>query len=207
MFDLIIFDLDGTLVDSSGAITRCFKSAAMGVGVSVSNTQIMAMIGMPLHQMFEKYVDGKADQCVMAYRSIYRRTCMEGSKLYPDVDTVLRSLSAATLAVATTKFTNEANILLDGMNIRKYFKFVCGMDMVKNPKPDPEVINKLLELSGIPKTRAVIVGDTTYDILAGKAAGIKTVAVTYGFQSRAVLAAAKPDFLIDNMKELQKILR
>lgn len=207
-YDLVIFDLDGVLVDSTEAITSTFRHVLMKVGgISVSDKQIIEMIGMPLNDMFERYLLGKGEECSAMYREIYGNVCVKGSKLYNGVVETLEYLKSSVLAVATTKYSKEAEILLKGMAIRKYFKFVLGIDHVQKPKPDPDVLNKILGLGGFEKNRSLIVGDTNYDILAGKAAGITTVGATYGFQGKNILAAANPDFLIDSLPELKNIVR
>ncbi|MBI2075797.1 MAG: HAD-IA family hydrolase [Candidatus Aenigmarchaeota archaeon] len=211
-FDLVIFDLDGVLVDSTEAITNTFNQVLIkAAGISVSDKNIIKMIGMPLDQMFERYLPnsmkGEARNCSRMYRQIYGKTCVQGTKVYDGVIDVLEYLKSSKLAVATTKYSNEAEILLKGMAIRKYFKFVLGADDVRKPKPNPEVIDKILDLAGVSRSKAAIVGDTAYDILAGKSAGITTIAATYGFQNKDVLAAAKPDFLIDSLPDLKSIVR
>ena len=207
-FDLVIFDLDGVLVDSTEAITSTFRHVLKTVGrVSVTDKHITEMIGMPLHDMFERYLPEHGEECSTMYREIYGSVCVKGSKLYNGVVETLEYLKSSVLAVATTKYSKEAEILLKGMAIRKYFKFVLGIDDVQKPKPNPDVINKILEMGGFEKNRSLIVGDTNYDILAGKAAGITTVGATYGFQDKNILAAANPDFLIDSLPELKSIVR
>ncbi len=158
---------------------------------------------MPLDEMFERYTPGKGKECSEAYRKIYRKTCVRGTRLYSGVNEVLSYLKTkAILAVATTKYSRDARILMEGLGIIGHFDFVLGADSVHKPKPEPDVILKILDLAGSRKDRAAFVGDTTYDILAGKAAGVTTIAVTYGFQKKDILAAENPDFLIDSLPEL-----
>lgn len=211
-FELVIFDLDGVLADSTEAITKTFNGVlSKSADISVSNKKIVEMIGMPLDDMFERCLPAKikykSGDCSAAYRKIYGKVCVKWSKLYKGVVETLEYLKSPVLAVATTKYSKEAEILLNGLGIRKYFKFVLGIDHVEKPKPHPEIINKLLDLTGSSKDKTAFVGDTTYDILAGRAAGVKTIAVTYGFQKKTMLRKAKPDFLIDSLPELKDIIR
>ena len=119
-FDLVIFDLDGVLVDSTEAITSTFRHVLKTVGrVSVTDKQITEMIGMPLHDMFERYLPGHGEECSVMYREIYGSVCVGKSKLYNGVVETLEYLKFPVLAEATTKYSREAEILLKGMAIRK----------------------------------------------------------------------------------------
>lgn len=212
-FELVIFDLDGVLADSTEAITKTFNGVlSKSADISVSNEKIVEMIGMPLDDMFEHCLPAKikykSGDCSATYRKIYGEVCVKWSKLYKGVAETLEYLKPkAVLTVATTKYSKEAEILLKGLGIRKYFKFVLGIDHVEKPKPHPEIINKLLNLTGSSKDKTAFVGDTTYDILAGRAAGVKTIAVTYGFQKKIMLIKSRPDFFIDSLPELKNIIR
>ena len=211
--DLIIFDLDMTLVDSLASINNCFVYAFERNGLPPpAREDVNRLIGLTLEKMTERLLlkaGTPADMqkaIVDGYRERYRATAGGETKLFPGVRDVLEHFKGKRLAVVTTKHGGLARKLLEELDILRYFNLVLGYGDFRNPKPDPESIFKALDETKVHADRAVIVGDTIYDIEAGKGAGIHTVAVTFGVDSREELELAKPEFMIDNMRELMDII-
>jgi phosphoglycolate phosphatase len=211
---LVIFDLDGTLVDSVAGICASFNHAlAVTAGLPpLPAEQITRMIGLPLTQMFAETLPMSAaaliPDCAASYRAHYDETAIPTTQLFPGVRSTLERLHAAgrTLTVATTKWTFVAEAVVTAVQLRPLFAHVLGGDCVPEHKPHPALVLKTLALTGFAADEAVVVGDSTYDILMAGAAGVRSVGVTHGVHARDELRAAGADALIDTMPALLPLL-
>jgi phosphoglycolate phosphatase len=201
----VLFDLDGTLVDSPGAIVNTFVAAFTELGTPVpAAAAIRATIGMPLERAFASLtgLPGDLGAYVRAYQRLFRDIVLPTAAglVFPGVVAGLAELRAHgfALAVATSKTHANADALLTAAGIRDEFEVLVGIDQVTRPKPDPETGRLVLDLLGIPPERAVMVGDTTHDVLMANAAGLRSVAVSYGVHSEAELRSANPTYLADS---------
>lgn len=217
MTGLAIFDLDGTLVDSPAAIVAAFTAAfgAMGVPAPAA-AAIRATIGLPLQKAFGDLLGVPADDAraalgVEQYQVAYRELVLPqaATLVFPGVADGLAALRAEgfTLAVATSKFHASADALLTAAGLRDHFTLVVGADEVTRPKPDPEMGLLIARSLGVPAGRAVMVGDTTHDLLMAGAAGMRSIAVTYGVHSRPELRSANPTWLADSFDDVLACLR
>ncbi len=208
---MLIFDLDGTLVDSFGDIHEAMVGALAAIGLETSEPiRALCRRGVELERFYELATGGRAaageelDQFVAAYRSGYRT----GGAAFPGVAATLaalrRGLAGVPFAVATTKHTAMARRVLDAAGLGGFFDVVRGSDGLPH-KPDPAVLHDISRSTGRPLDGAIIVGDTDRDVLLARAAGCVSVAVTYGGWSRAELAALEPDYLIDRFEELLEV--
>jgi phosphoglycolate phosphatase len=129
--------------------------------------------------------------------------------VFPGVADGLPALRAEgfTLAVATSKFQANADALLTAAGLRDHFSLVVGADRVSRSKPDPEMGLAILRELGIPAGRAVMVGDTTHDLLMAAGAGMRSIGVTYGVHSVPELRSAGPTWLADSFDEVLGCLR
>jgi len=204
--DLVVFDLDGTLVDSREDIARAVNQGIVCVGGRKRpHEDIIPHIGRPLVEILAELlphdlrdVAGKAAEI---YREYFFDHCADNSRLYPGVAGCLEDLKGLSRAVATTKMTFMAVKVVEEMGIARHFDLVQGSDGIPH-KPDPEVLLRVLERLGKKARRSWIVGDTVYDIQAGKAAGMRTCAVTYGIGPVRDLKRAGPDLLLDTLADL-----
>ncbi|MBN2497025.1 MAG: HAD family hydrolase [Deltaproteobacteria bacterium] len=195
--EALIFDLDGTLVDSEAEIVRSAIVAFERIGVcGVSPDTIHPHMGCPLEDLFVRF--GGADQSagrlarfVEAYRSSYEHDPGPGA-LFDGVVEMLASLGGYPKAVATTKPTWSAEKILASVGLDGVFDLVQGTDAMP-PKPDPAVLLEAARRLGVPAGRCAMIGDTGRDIQAARAAGMYAVAVTWGGWSRARLEALRPD--------------
>lgn len=187
----ILFDLDGTLIDSTDAILKGFDGAFRALGQDPkSPEEIKALIGFPLDIAFEKLgmQKEKIDFCVEAYREIYKDIYLEQTFLLDKAKESIEQASLfADLAVVTTKGSLFTKPLLDYLGIGKYFKTIVGRNDVINPKPSKEPIILALERLKKPKENAFMIGDTHLDILAAKNADIIPIAVSSGYESEEKL--------------------
>jgi phosphoglycolate phosphatase len=204
--DLVVFDLDGTLVDSREDIARAVNQGILSVGgKALAGKDIIPHIGRPIFDTFMDLLPVElkhmAEGAVDTFRQYFFKHCAETSRLYPGVSGCLENLQAVSRAVATTKMTFMAEKVVEEMGIAHHFDLVQGSDGIPH-KPDPSVLARVLERLGKQAHKSWFVGDTVYDIQAGKAAGMRTCGVTYGIGLVDELEQAAPDLLLGNLMDL-----
>jgi phosphoglycolate phosphatase len=221
-FQLVCFDLDGTLVDSTADIRASLVEALAAVpgGDPAADVQALdsAGLGLPLEDFFaiarpERHAagDGEAMRTFIdRYRVHYHAHLLDRTRPFEGVvDTLerIRPLRARGLrtAVATTKKTETARRVVAGLGLAEYFDAVLGTDGIPH-KPAPDLLHlaaRTVERTGAP---ALMVGDTERDLQAGRAAGMKTCGVSWGVQGAAGLAPHEPDWMIHRFTELWSIV-
>ena len=188
---IILFDLDGTLIDSTEAILESFTVAYKTFEAEVpADTLIKAEIGHPLDAMFQTLgvEEGKVWDYVHAYKMHYRKISCEKTVLLPEAREAVELASKhATLGVVTTKTAKYSIELLEHMGLMDYFEVLIGREDVENPKPHPEPVYKALSKLQSDTTKCWMVGDTCMDMHAAKAAGIEAIAVTCGYGTKEIL--------------------
>jgi phosphoglycolate phosphatase len=188
---VILFDLDGTLIDSTEAILESFHEAFQTFGTAVAEDEaIKAQIGHPLDVMFKSLGvnDASINEHVSAYKMHYRKISCAKTVLLPDAKEAVELASRyATLGVVTTKTAQYSIELLEHLGLMQYFDVLIGRENVDNPKPHPEPILKALFKLQHDKKECWMIGDTPMDILAAQAAGVESVAVSCGYASKTVL--------------------
>lgn len=201
----ICFDLDGTLVDSLPDIIGSIAAAMVEHGLpDPGDAPIRSLIGLPLEDMFTALAP-QSDVAALsaAYRQIYPTRFTENSRAFADTVPVLESLRERgyLLAVTTTKRSPMARDLVDAMGLTDHLDHVQGTEGFA-AKPAPDVIHRALTALGAEGTW--MVGDTTHDIGAGRAAGLRTYGVCRpeATHDRATLAAAAPDHLEETLHPL-----
>ncbi|MBX9929016.1 MAG: HAD-IA family hydrolase [Gemmatimonadaceae bacterium] len=206
----VLFDLDGTLVDTIALIVEAMEFAYEGRPLRPTRAEWEALIGTPLDAMLRRWATDDVD--VEALRARYREYQWAHhdrlTRVYPGVVDTVRMLHARGLAlgIVTSKIEPSARTSLRFVGIEECFTVVVGLDSTVKHKPDPEPVQFALAALGVAASEAVFVGDSTHDIAAGRAAGVRTIGVTWGPYTREVLAAAEPDAIIDAMPELLPLL-
>lgn len=204
---IMILDFDGTLGDTAGVIVKTMQATIKELGLpSRSDEQCAAMIGLRLIEippvLFpECELDG--EYYANTYRRLFHDFNTDGAvELYPDVLETLVELKKRGIILTIASSRSKASLIeyVRTLGLEGVISFVLGADDVKDGKPAPEAVNRTLEKFGFLPEEALVVGDTTFDIQMGKAAGTRTCGVTYGNGSRESLADA--DRLIDNFREL-----
>jgi len=219
--DLVIFDLDGTLVDSFEDIRAGLKEACAAIGLAAEAPMLaLASRGAPLEEFYrlasgaDPHAEGERarfQQFREAYRHHYLPSCTLTTVPFPGVVAVLEALRARRprprLAVATTKRTETAERVLAGTGLRALFDAVAGSDDLPH-KPDPAVLRRAAALAGadLDAGAAVMVGDTDRDVGAAHAAGIRSIAVTWGGFSEAELRMLGPSAIASTPEELLALL-
>jgi HAD superfamily hydrolase (TIGR01549 family) len=209
----ILCDLDGTLVDSRRDIAAAFQHAWRTVvgGVPPSAAAIAQHIGKPLAEMLSD-LGGMLSPALLstfltAYRHTYTRQDARLTQPYPGVILTLQGLSTFTLGVVTTKESGQAESVLRRLALIPFFQHIQGGSPGLQLKPAPDTILAALAALHCAPPHALMVGDIPADILAGKAAGTRTCAVTYGFGTREALLQCAPDYVIDSFGELVDLVR
>jgi HAD superfamily hydrolase (TIGR01549 family) len=209
----ILCDLDGTLVDSQQDIAMAFQYAWQTViGDTPPDAAAIAQhIGKPLAEMASalggRLSPSRLDTFLTTYRATYARQNARLTRPYPGVITTLQALSAFTLGIVTTKEQGQAEIVLQRLALTPFFQHIQGGTPGLRLKPAPDTVLAALTAVGCAPPQALMVGDTPADILAGKAAGTTTCAVTYGFSTRAALRECMPDYVIDTFSDLMTLAR
>jgi len=208
--DLILFDLDGTLIDSLDDLASATNHMLLALGRPfATRDQVRGYVGQGARRLVERAMpDAAADELerglslFLAYNEehIVDRTC-----LYPGVAETLTALREAglTLAVVSNKNVALCTKVLTTLKADGFFASVIGADSLGERKPSPEPLLKVLRDLGIPSERAAMVGDSINDIAAGKAAGMVTIGCTFGYGDLAEIEDA--DFLIDSLPELLEL--
>lgn len=189
---VILFDLDGTLIDSTEAILESFSVAFKTFDAPVPHEDLIkAEIGHPLDDMFATLgVEASlVDAHVKAYKMHYREISCAKTVLLPEAKEAVELASRhATLGVVTTKTAKYSIELLEHMGLMEYFDVLVGREDVQNPKPHPEPIFTALSKLQSDASKFWMIGDTPMDILAANAANIESVAVTCGYADEASLS-------------------
>jgi len=201
----ILFDLDGTLVDSYDAITESLNAARSAFGESAYTRQeVTKMVGHGLENLMEKALGpDRVAEGVRVFRDRYREISLPGTRLLAGVEATLKTLQARgyALAVITNKPSTFSRRILDHLGVGHHFPVLYGPDLAP-AKPDPEMVSRSLSDLGFSPDEAVLVGDMRVDLDTARNAGIPFYAVATGSDSREDLAAAGPDRLLDRFEDL-----
>ena len=207
----MIFDLDGTLIESSIDITHAVNYAVEPYGVvPLTVPEVISLVGEGISRLMEKIVakdaiEANPDVLIERFLDHYSAHLTDNTTLYPGVREVVSQLGAYRKAVISNKRESLSVRILEQLGLAEHMDMVVGSDTLKERKPSPLPVYHVLSAFGISPEEAVIVGDSNYDIEAGKSAGIKTVAVTYGYRPLDLLRGA--DFIIDSMTGLPGVLK
>ena len=209
---IILFDLDGTLIDSTKAIYASFCEAMEGFGYpKPSLDSLKATIGHTLEDMFLAHDVPKArvGEFVQSYRNAYHAKMEAGTTLLPNArDAIVLAASFADLGVVTTKRGDYSAELLCSLGMREYFSCVVGIESVRNPKPDSEPILKALEyFPNAAHTHKYMIGDTTLDLESAKRAGISAIGVLCGYGDKRAMSAYGVSMCADALEAVREIGR
>ncbi len=205
---LLMFDLDGTLVDSAQGIIDSINAVLVEHDLAPApHHEAASMIGLSLTDFWRRFApqhQGHWHAFTDRYRTIYHDTAIPNSQLFPSVADTIKELHAVgyTLTIASSKITPVSSIVLRHVGLLEYFSLLMGDDRVENPKPHPEMVQRTLAECGFMSAQALMIGDSTYDIAMGQAAHVRTVAVTAGTHDAATLIATQPTIVINQLSEL-----
>jgi phosphoglycolate phosphatase len=203
----VIFDLDGTLVDSSEGVVEATNYALKKLGQPIrGKEEISRFIGYPLDVMFPTFCDAPVTDLKAAFQEKAAVVMQALTHPLPGTEDILAMLAGAgfTMAVATTKFKIHTDGIIDKFGWRKYFKALASGDEVRHVKPAPDLVDLAIRRLDADKEKTVMVGDTVNDIYSAKGAGIKTIAVVSPFGNDD-LAQAGPDRLLNSLNDLRMV--
>jgi pyrophosphatase PpaX len=209
-YPTVLFDLDGTLVDSGAIILASFKHAAKTVlARDVEDEQIAALVGgSNLYDQMAVLDPSRVEELVRVYRE-HNRPLHDELQAFDGVEELVGTLSAEErkLGIVTAKGRATVDLAFAVIELEPYFDAVVTADMTERHKPDPQPVLKALELLGSDPSEAAFVGDSPFDVGAGKAAGVFTVAVSWGnIHPPETLLAEGADVLVHSPQELLDVL-
>lgn len=209
----LLFDLDGTLFDTSAGVTTSVRHALTRMGRPIPSPEtLLKFIGPPLHEGFMEFCGMSAEEAATArerYREYYADRGVIECALYDGMRETLAALQAAgyTLAVATSKPEVYATRILEHFDIARYFTYIAGSTLTEARTAKPEVIAYVLEKLGDPPTSScLMIGDRRYDIEGAHALGMDGCGVLFGFGTKEELEAAHADILFTSPREMGKWL-
>ncbi|HWV08298.1 MAG TPA: phosphoglycolate phosphatase [Pseudomonas sp.] len=211
---LVMFDLDGTLVDSVPDLAAAVDKALLTLGRPAAGVERVrdwvgngarvlvrrALAGSLQHEHVDDALAREALELFMAaYAESHTLTTV-----YPGVPEVLDALQqgGVALAIVTNKPERFVAPLLDEKGLGDYFRWIVGGDTLPQQKPDPAALLHVLELAGIPRSQALFVGDSRNDVLAARAAGVTCVALSYGYNHGRPIAEEEPALVLDDLRAL-----
>lgn len=209
--ELLICDLDGTLVDSKYDLAAAVNHALSNLGFpTLEITAFPPLLGSGLSYLLRTVLQTTDEATLSQGRALfdayYRQHVADFTRCYPGVLETLQKLPLQK-AIYSNKAQWFTDAVVDALGLRPHFSFILGAQPERFPlKPDPAGIHLILEELAISPLRAVMIGDSTHDLEAGRAAGLRVGAVTYGYRPVEVLRQHHPDFLIDHFAELQQLL-
>jgi phosphoglycolate phosphatase len=202
-YAVYIFDVDGTLMNSAPDICGTIQHVLISRGrTDVEDAFLRRYIGRHLLDLFLDlgFAPGDVEGMIQDYREHYYSRGHSLTRVYPGIADALARLGGRK-STATTKGTPGTRAILEQFGLLQHFDHVQGTDGFP-AKPEPDVILKSIELFGVRPEECLLIGDAPADMEAGRRAGVKTCAVRWGYGDQAEMAKWKPDYWIDNLKEL-----
>lgn len=204
LFELLMFDMDGTLVDSRLDIARSVNLTLDEMGLpDRPEEEVFGYIGGGVHSLILKSLPedkaGLLDMGVDLFWANYRKHVLDSTRPYPGVYEMLDRLSDRKLAVVTNKPCAHTRLILHGLGMDRYFLSVQGWKEGLKVKPDPELVLRALDETGAGRESSVLIGDSAADVLSARAAGVKSCAVGYGYGVRERVIEAAPDYYVDDV--------
>jgi phosphoglycolate phosphatase len=209
---IIVFDLDGTLVDTAPDLVATLNAVFTRAGLKAMPYDVVrdtigrgarAMIERSLATQGQRLADAEIDRLFTAYIDYYAAHIADHSRPFPGLETALDDLATAgyRFAVCTNKLEGLSRRLLDALGLTRRFEFICGQDTFGSQKPDPEVLRKTIAKARGRVDRAIMVGDSATDIATARAADVPVIAVDFGYTDIPI-AQLQPDKIISNFSAL-----
>jgi len=207
---LIIFDLDGTLIDAYPAIISSFNYTMQRLSYPRQTALVIRRaVGRGDENLLRPFIKKRDLSCALSiYRKHHRLTLLRESRLFPYVDKLLAYLKNKKyrLAVASNRPSVFSWILIRHLKIKRYFDYILCADNSRHIKPHPYLINKIMQKFALKPEQTLYVGDMVIDARAGEAAGVKTIMVTTGSSTKQEIRRERPYRIIAGIRELSKIL-
>jgi HAD superfamily hydrolase (TIGR01509 family) len=205
----LIFDLDGTLVDTSQGVVEAVNYSLKQMGQLEQEPEVIKrFIGYPLEQMYPHFTNAHLEKLCEHFQTKANVTVVPSAIALPGVEEVLHELRRRQyrMAIATTKIRRNIEGILQKFGWEQIFMTVAGSDEVGKAKPDPSIFRLTLERLKADPSETMAIGDTVNDVLAAKAVPMKITAVASPYGGREKVIAAAPDFFIESLSEIFNIL-
>jgi len=211
--DLVIFDLDGTLVDSKLDLAHSVNAARGHMGLPpLEHDLVSSYVGNGAPVLIRRVLGAEATEADVQHAldfflAYYHEHKLDSTRLYPGVQESLDRLREARVAMAvlTNKPVKISQAILDGLGVGGHFFRIYGGNSFEQKKPHPMGVDRLIEESGAGRERTLIVGDSAVDVRTARNANVRSAGVTYGFQPES-LAEEPPDFLMDRMEQVADLV-
>ncbi|AQZ32161.1 phosphoglycolate phosphatase [Pseudomonas sp. LPH1] len=211
---LVMFDLDGTLIDSVPDLAAAVNRMLVELGRPAAGVEnVRDWVGNGARVLVRRALAGGLDHAAVGeveteealarFLDIYA-DCHNLTALYPGVHELLEALSTAAveLAVVTNKPERFVAPLLEQVGLGGYFRWIIGGDTLPQQKPDPAALLQVMRLAGVEAAQSLFVGDSRNDVLAARAAAVPCIAVSYGYNHGRPIAEERPSLVVDSLAEL-----
>lgn len=210
-FELLLFDFDGTLIDSKVDIATSVNLTLKDIGLPQrTHEEIFGFVGDGVKKLLRLSVGEENleqyEEALRIFRLHYLTHCLDTTSFYPGIEAVLQHPAPIHKAVVTNKSSEYTHRILDGLKAKDFFRAIESPEDVSELKPDPGMLLRALDKLGVSPNRAIMVGDSTNDVRAAKAANIKVCAVGYGYGHREKIMALAPDYYCEKPEDLIEIL-
>jgi len=204
----VLFDFDGTLIDTNELIYKSFVYTFEKFGYSFTKEEILQFNGPPLQDTFSTLNPELAGEMLHTYRAHNAEHHDEYVSLFPNVRETLDVLkeNEFQLAIVSAKMRSGVDQGMEITDIGSYFDTIITIDDVENPKPHPESVFKALQSLAAKPEQAIMVGDNYHDIQAGNKAGTKTAGVSWSLKGEAYLQQYNPTYMLNDMTDLLTIV-
>ncbi|WP_156288347.1 pyrophosphatase PpaX [Oceanobacillus salinisoli] len=204
----ILFDLDGTLIDTNELIIASFTHTFKHYNLPYTREEIIEFNGPPLKETFTNINPNRAEEMVDVYREHNLREHDNYVTAFPNVMEVLDALKEKNfmLGIVTTKMTESVNRGLKIAGLENYFDSIVTLDDVTHPKPHPEPVIKAMKALDADAASTLMVGDNSHDIESGQNAGVETAGVAWSFKGKERLQQLNPTYMLEDMRDLLKIV-
>ncbi len=207
--DLLIFDLDGTLIESKWDIAHAVNFTLKELGLPERPLEeIFGFVGDGVKRLLRLAVgegnQEKFEEALKVFRGHYLEHCLDRTTFYPGIEPMLEHFAHKQKVIATNKSIEYTRVILNGLG-PQHFMYMVGGDNGFGLKPEPGMLLHIISKMGVPKDRTVLVGDSTNDINGGHNAGIRVCAVGYGMGNRQKMEACQPDWFIEKPEQLTEI--
>jgi len=210
MIECILFDSDGTLVDSLKLIVNAYNYAVEPVlRQSFGEKQVASLFGPTMERVFSAVLPAKfVDEAILRYHEYYQKHFHEYAKVYPGIPELIASLynSHRPLGVVTGAGRRAAELTMRLSGLSAFFKTVITGDDVARPKPDPDGLYLAIRQMSATPVRTIYIGDSVVDIQAAKRAGIKSAGAAWGSRQSAELMISNPTFLFHSPSDVLELL-
>ncbi len=211
-YQCLLFDLDGTLVDSRADLIKSINLMLVEFGrEGLPDERVINFVGEGARLLVERALrstgetapqTSEIDRALEAFGRHYREHLLDRTTIYPEVEETLTTLAHIPKAVVTNKPYEFTIALLDGIGLHKHFDIILGGDSLPERKPSPSMLLEAVRRCAAAPRMSLMIGDTRVDVAAGKAAGMETCGYIPGFRGRTELTEAGADYLIERFSEL-----